>query len=151
MRSLVIVLSAFVIVTAGLRIAAPEEELFDIKTAVVHRDRGISLLKAKNYKAAVAELEESVSIAPNAEAYYYLGYAYYYEGRAGNSESRKKSIECFDRAYELDSSYTPSRYRFSEPVSADPKESMHPASLAPQPSPDETVPTAPEHPVQPSN
>jgi tetratricopeptide (TPR) repeat protein len=131
MRILRFVISALVILMIGMpATASGEENLFDTETAAVHRDKGIALLTAKNYQGAIAELEESVSIAPNAEAYYYLGYAYYYRGRAGDVESRKKSIECFDRAYELDSSYTPNRDKNLEISPSGQNEPSHPSSAA---------------------
>jgi tetratricopeptide (TPR) repeat protein len=93
------------------------EELFDTKAAADLLEKGISHLKTRNIDAAVNALEESVSIAPEAEAYYYLGYAYYMKGRTtGDNESRKKSIESFEKAYELDPDFTPSRYKPSDLV-----------------------------------
>lgn len=97
---------------AGINSASfAEEELFDTKTAGAHLEKGIAQIRAKNYTAAVNELEESVSIYPDAESFYYLGYAYYMKGRAGDSESRKSSIENFDKAYELDPNFTPNKYK----------------------------------------
>lgn len=98
------------------------EELFDSKTAAEHLEKGLSYLKARNYRAAVTELEESIAYEPGAEAYYYLGYAYYLIGRSGDAESRKMSIECFDKAYELNPGFRPTRYKTEEMPSRENKE-----------------------------
>ncbi len=103
---------------APLAAYAAEEDLFDTKAAAGHVEKGVAELKAKNYDAAVAEFEEAASISPEAEAYYYLGYAYYMKGRAGDEESRKLSLENFDKAFELDPGFTPTRYK---PAEAPPK------------------------------
>lgn len=116
---LVITLLSF----AAAPLISAEEELFDTKTATEHLEKGLSYLKARNYRSAVTELEESITYAPDAEAYYYLGYAYYLVGRSGDAESRKKSMECFDKAYELNPGFTPTRYRTEEvPQGAQQKE-----------------------------
>ena len=100
------------------------DELFDTKEASKYVDKGISLLHAKNYNAAIAAFEESVAISPEAEAYYYLGYAYYLKSRKGDSESRELSRENFEKAYELDPNFTPTRTPPAEPMfgSAQPKQ-----------------------------
>jgi tetratricopeptide (TPR) repeat protein len=96
--------------------AVAEEDLFDTKAASAYLEKGIGHLRSQKYDAAINELEESVAIAPEAEAYYYLGYAYYMKGRSGDSDSRKKSIENFDKAYELNPNFSPNRFKPSEPV-----------------------------------
>jgi tetratricopeptide (TPR) repeat protein len=98
--------------------AFAEEELVDTKAAEKHIEKGIAHLKAKNYDAAVNEFEESAAILPEAESYYYLGYAYYMKGRKQDGDSRKKSIENFEKAYEIDPNFTPSRFKPAEPVPA---------------------------------
>jgi tetratricopeptide (TPR) repeat protein len=112
-------LSGLIIVLALLSFAAvplfsAEEDLFDSKTAKEHLEKGLSYLKARNYRSAVTALEESIANSPDADAYYYLGYAYYLIGRSGDAESRKKSIECFDKAYELNPAFTPAREKTEE-------------------------------------
>ncbi len=109
-----IIFMACIILAAAAHFVSAEEELFDTKAASASLEKGIVQLRAKNYNSAVTQLEESVSIAPDAEAYYYLGYAYYMKGRAGDSESRKKSIESFEKAYELNPNFTPTRYKPTE-------------------------------------
>jgi tetratricopeptide (TPR) repeat protein len=99
------------VVLAGVQLAYAEEELFDTKAAAAHVEKGIAHLKGKKYDAAIKELEEAATINPDAEAYYYLGYAYYMKGRKGGAESRRKSVECFDKAYELNPGFTPSRFK----------------------------------------
>lgn len=136
MRRLVMTLICLSLAFTGMhRVSVAEEELFDTEAATVYLEKGISFLKAKNYKAAVNEFEEAVSIAPDAENYYYLGYTYYLIGRSGDSESRKKSIECFDKAYELNPNFTPSRYATAEtmPAKAPQRESemQQPAAVTP--------------------
>lgn len=109
-----IILFFSVLLIAGAPVSEAAEELFDTKAAAELFEKGISHLKTKNLEAAVDALEESVSISPEAETYYYLGYAYYMKGRTGDSESRKRSIESFEKAYELDPNFTPSRFKQSE-------------------------------------
>ncbi len=97
--------------------ARAAEDLFDSKTATEHIEKGIMKLKAGNYDAAIEEFEEAASIAPDAEAYYYLGYAYYMKGRKAtqDGESRKKSLDYFKNAYEIDPNFTPTRYKVAPP------------------------------------
>jgi tetratricopeptide (TPR) repeat protein len=115
-----------------------EEELFDTKAATQHIEQGISYLKAKNFDAAITEFENAADINPDAEAYYYLGYTYYLKGRTGDEESRKKSRENFERAYEIDPNFSPSRFKPTEEVPA-PME--QPDQIAPPVS--EATPTPP--------
>ncbi len=93
------------------------DELFDTKTASEHIDKGIAYLKENNFDAAIKEFDESASISPEAEPYYYLGYTYYLKSRKGDIESRKLSLENFDKAYEIDPNFTPMRYKPAEPSS----------------------------------
>lgn len=113
-------------------LAYSADELFDTKAAALHTEKGVELLKAKKYDAAIREFEESVTIAPDAEAYYLLGYAYYIKGKTEDGESRKKSKESFDKAYELNPNFSPSRLKLTEPAKAEPAQ---PAPAAPQPKP----------------
>ena len=85
------------------------EELFDTKAALQHIEQGIARLNAKDYDAAIAEFEESATISPEAESFYYLGYAYYLKGRKGDGENRNLSRESFEKAYEIDPNFTPTR------------------------------------------
>ncbi len=121
-RSLAIILFlwAVTVVTPLMSLAA--DDLFDTKAAADHLEKGIAHLKAKQYDAAVAELEESASINPNAEAYYYLGYAYYMKGRTGDGENRKNAMENFEQAYEIDPSFTPTRYKPAEALPDKPEQ-----------------------------
>jgi tetratricopeptide (TPR) repeat protein len=118
MKSAVLIILSLVLFSAAPLAASAQEDLFDTKTAVEHLDKGVAHLKAKEYDAAIAEFEEAASIYPEAEAFYYLGYAYYMKGKAGDSESRRLSMENFDKAYEIDPNFTPTRYRPAEPVPA---------------------------------
>jgi tetratricopeptide (TPR) repeat protein len=114
MRRTMIKLLVSAVVLAGVQLAYAEEDLFDTKAAAAHVEKGIDHLKEKKYDAAIKELEEAVTINPEAEAYYYLGYAYYMKGRKGDAESRKRSVECFEKAYELNPGFTPSRFKPAE-------------------------------------
>lgn len=100
------------------------DELFDTKTAAKHTEKGIEHLKEKDLDAAIKEFEESVAINPDAEAYYFLGYTYYLKGKTGDGESRKRSKENFEKAYELNPNFSPSR--LMEPAAAEPKQAPAP-------------------------
>ncbi|OGW39305.1 MAG: hypothetical protein A2010_02190 [Nitrospirae bacterium GWD2_57_9] len=136
MRRMVIwAIGAMILVTGVQSVLAEEEELFDTKAAEAFIEKGIGHLKAKNLDAAVNALEEAVSIAPDAEAYYYLGYAYYLKGRTGDSESRVKSIESFEKAYELDPNFTPQKYKAENSLekNSDPQDSVVPSPVPANP------------------
>lgn len=129
MRSIMVTLVFIAIITAGIQSASAQEPLFDTEASTKHIEKGIDLLKEKKYEPAISELEEAVSINPDAEGYYYLGYAYYMKGRKNDdAESRKKSMESFNEAYELNPNFTPSRYKPVEPVETDKQAPVPPAS-----------------------
>lgn len=130
-RSLIVVFMILMSMVAAP--AFPADELFDTATASKHIERGISFLKAKDFDAAIKEFDESATIAPEAEAYYYLGYAYYMKGRKMGGESRRMSLDNFGKAYEIDPNFTPTRYQPSEPAP--------PQTAAPSPA---AVPVAPQ-------
>ncbi len=136
-RTLVFVLT--ILVGLAPLIGNAEEELFDTKAASEHIEKGIAQLKAKNFDAAIAEFEESATISPEAEAYYYLGYAYYLKGRSGDDESRKLSRENFEKAYEIDPRFSPTRYKPPEPALEKEQQPAQKANQAPamteQPAP----------------
>ncbi len=120
------------------------EDLFDTKAATQHTEKGIIHLKAKNYDAAAKEFEESSAISPDAEAFYYLGYAYYMKGKISNDgESRKKSMENFDKAYELNPNFTPTRFKPEETEAVKPKQKEGKKG-GPQSQPQPVMPEAPE-------
>ena len=101
--------------TLCIGLAAPAfsaEELFDTKASHELLEKGVMHLAAKNYISAITVFEEAASIAPDAEAFYYLGYAYYMKGKTrSHAASWKKSIENFDKAYELNPDFTPTRFK----------------------------------------
>lgn len=99
-------------------LSSAAEDLFDTKTAAALVEKGIAQLKAGHYDAAIKEFEESSDINPDAEAFYYLGYAYYMKAKQGDKESRQKSMESFDKAYELDPHFTPTKFKPAEPAQA---------------------------------
>jgi tetratricopeptide (TPR) repeat protein len=111
-RLLVLVLTIILSIISTSGYAA--EELFDTKTAEKHIEQGIAYLKAKNFDAAISEFDEASVILPDAEAYYFLGYAYYLKGRSGDADSRKKSMESFEKAYEIDPNFSPTRFKPAE-------------------------------------
>ncbi len=114
MRTIIVsaFLSAAILAGGAPQQARAAEELFDTKAASAHIEKGINHLKSKNYDAAIKEFEESASVSPDAEPYYYLGYAYYMKAKKTNDpESRKKSMENFAKAYELNPNFTPSRFK----------------------------------------
>jgi len=117
---IMLVITAVIMETQIVSYAA--DELFDTKTAAEHMAKGIAHLMAKQYDAAIGELEESASVYPDAKAFYYLGYAYYMKGRKGDGEIRKNAMENFERAYELDPNFTPTRLRPAEPLPSIPEQ-----------------------------
>ncbi len=94
--------------------AFPAEELFDTKAAAAHIEKGIESLKKSGYDAAITEFEAASEIQPDADVFYYLGYAYYMKGKDGDGESRKKAIENFEKAYEINPNFTPSKFKPEE-------------------------------------
>jgi tetratricopeptide (TPR) repeat protein len=113
-RSLITVLTVMVSFIAAP--AFPEDGLFDTAAASKHMEQGISCLKAKDFDAAIHEFNELAAIAPEADAYYYLGYAYYMKSRKADGEGRKLSLENFEKAYEIDPHFSPTRFKPSEPA-----------------------------------
>ena len=103
---------------AALAVQAAEEELFDTKGAAASVDKGLSLLKQKKYDAAVEAFEEAAAMSPDieAEALYYAGYACYLKGRSGDEDARQRSVEFFDRAYEINPNFSPNKFKPAEPL-----------------------------------
>ena len=132
-RSLIYVLTAMLSMAAAP--AFPAEEVSDTATASRHLEQGISHLKAKDFDAAITEFDESASISPEAEAYYYLGYAYYMKSKKSDGENRQRALENFDRAYEIDPNFSPTRFKPSEPA---PQQ-----TTTPGPAPEPVAPQAP--------
>ena len=148
MRKTIILLLASAIVFGAVQLAnAAEEALFDTKAAAAHVEKGITHLKEKKYDDAIKELEQAVSIDPDAEGYYYLGYAYYMKGRKDDGENRKKSMEYFDEAYELDPGFTPTKLKPVESEKA-PKEPASPPEAQQPPAPATPPQTEPAEPAQ---
>jgi tetratricopeptide (TPR) repeat protein len=148
MRSVLTVIFAALLTVGGVAtLSVAEEELFDSKAAQEHLEKGIALLGARNYDGAIEEFEEAVSAAPSAEAYYRLGYAYYMKGKSGDEDSRQKSIESFEQAYDIDPNYSPNPVGPAEvieaprtgqedletPAAAAPAGALAPGAAAPQP------------------
>jgi tetratricopeptide (TPR) repeat protein len=114
MRTIIVsaLLSAAILAGGAPQQARAAEELFDTKAASELIEKGINHLISKNYDAAIKAFEESASVSPDAEPYYYLGYAYYMKAKkTNNPESRKKSMENFAKAFELNPNFTPSRFK----------------------------------------
>jgi tetratricopeptide (TPR) repeat protein len=116
--------------------AADEEPLFDTKAASEDLEKGLGLVKAKKYDEAIQLFEEAAATNPDveAEAYYYTGYAYYLKSRSGDEDSRQKSVEYFDRAYEINPNFSPNKFKPAEPMpgaAARQGGEVTPASVAP--------------------
>jgi tetratricopeptide (TPR) repeat protein len=139
-RTLIYVLAAMISMVAAPAFAA--DELFATAASSKHLEQGISFLKAKNFDAAIREFDNSAVIAPEAEAYYYLGYAYYMKGKNGDGDSRKKSLENFGKAYEIDPNFSPTRFKPSEPM---PQPISRPSTTA---APVEQEPAAQQPPAE---
>ena len=152
-KALIMTLLVTAIITAmQIVMSYAADELFDTKTAAEHLEKGIAHLRAKQYDAAIDELEQSASIYPEAESFYYLGYAYYMKGRKGDQGSMKKAMENLEQAYEIDPNFTPTKYRPEEPLPprTEPKNietRQTPTSdAAPKQTPDATQPNQPSAP-----
>ncbi|MDA8423337.1 MAG: hypothetical protein M0Z89_08405 [Nitrospiraceae bacterium] len=150
-KSLLVVLFLIALLGAAVFPAQAEEELFDTKAAAQRIEKGIADIQAKNFDAAITEFEAAAEINPDAEAYYYLGYAYYLKGRTGDKESRIKSRENFKNAYEIDPNFTPTRLKPTEPAPVPQSEQSEPAATAESrltpttaPAPDDQQPAQPE-------
>jgi tetratricopeptide (TPR) repeat protein len=115
------------------------DELFDAKAATRHIEQGLAHLKAKNFDAAVHEFEESAAIYPDAEAYYFLGYTYYLKSRNGDGDSRRLSLEYFEKAYEIDPNFAPTRYKPAQPAPETPRQPAEPGGTT-EPAPQEPEP-----------
>ena len=132
MNKLLVIAIAAVLLCIGVQFAGAEDDLFDTKAASESLEKGLVQLRTKHVEEAISALEESVAIAPEAEAYYYLGYAYYLKGRSGDSESRKLAIESFEKAYDLDPGFTPTKFKPAEALA--PSEPPLEKKAEPQPA-----------------
>ncbi len=146
-RLLVIILTILLSVVSTSVYAA--EDLFDTNAAEKHIDQGIVFLKAKNFDAAIKEFDEASVILPDAESYYYLGYAYYLKGRSGDADSRKKSLEYFDKTYEIDPNFSPTRYKPAEAEVTEPRQPAKQEAATPPAAPQPARPAEPAQPAQP--
>ena len=139
--------------------AAEEEPLFDTKAATADLEKGLGLVKAKKYDEGIQLFEEAAATNPDveAEAYYYAGYAYYLKSKSGDEDSRQKSIEYFDRAYEINPNFSPNKFKPAEPMPGAATQQggdMTPASVAPAGTlaipPVQTAPTSTAAPATPA-
>jgi len=98
--------------------AAEEEPLFDTKAAAEGLETGMKLLKAKKYDAAVEAFEDAAATSPDieAEALYLAGYASYLKGKSGDEDARQRSVEFFDRVYEINPNFSPNKFKPAEPL-----------------------------------
>ena len=122
--------------------AGTADEAFDT-AAAKHLEQGFSQLKAKNYDAAIKEFEASAEISPEAEPYYYLGYIYYLKSRKDNGQNRQKSLENFEKAYEIDPNFSPAREKPSVPIEAEVQTTAKPAEAGETAAPQKTEPEPP--------
>lgn len=123
--------------------AQAQEELFDTQAAAQYMEKGVAHLKAKKVDAAIREFEAAAEIAPDAEAYYFLGYAYYLKGRAGDAESRIRSREYFEQAYAIEPGFSPSRFKPAEPPLLEGQSDQEPEPAPAAPEPAVPAPAAP--------
>jgi len=139
--------------------AEKEEPLFDTKAAAAGLEKGLSLVKSKKYDAAIAAFEEAAATSPDveAEAYYYAGYAYYLKSKSGDEDSRQKSVEFFDRAYEINPNFSPNKFKPAEPMpgaAAKQGGDVTPAAVAPASAlavpPVNQAPATPAAPAEPA-
>ncbi len=73
-------------------------------------DAGLAAFKKRRFSKAEAEFQKAVAADPSsAAANFYLGYTYYKiaEPRRRDSAGKQKALEYFDKAFELDPSFTP--------------------------------------------
>ena len=130
----VLVVMLLCIVSPAL--SAAEEELFDTKAASAALESGLKLIKQKKFDAAVEALEEAAATSPDieAEALYYAGYACYLKSRSGDEDARQRSVEFFDRAYEINPNFSPNKVRPADIIAAPGAQQggdITPASAAP--------------------
>jgi tetratricopeptide (TPR) repeat protein len=139
-------------------VVAAEEELFDTKAAAASLEKGLALVKAKKYDAAVEVFEDAAATSPDieAEALYYAGYACYMKSKSGDEDARQRSIEFFERAYEINPNFSPNKFKPTEPLpgpAARKGGDATPAAAAPASTlaipPVQPAPTAPATPAEP--
>jgi Tfp pilus assembly protein PilF len=73
-------------------------------------DAGLAAFKKRRFAKAEAEFKKAVEQDPSsAAANFYLGYTYYKiaEPHKRNSPGKQKALEYFDKAFQLDPSFTP--------------------------------------------
>lgn len=118
-------------------VAYAADDLLDTQTAAKHIEQGITHLKANNIDGAISEFAEADAILPDAESSYYLGYAYYLKNKTDKGESRNKSLEYFEQAYEIDPNFSPTRYKPAGPSTSgtQQKESISPETAVSASSP----------------
>jgi tetratricopeptide (TPR) repeat protein len=139
-------------------VGAAEEELFDTKAATARLEKGLALVKAKKYDAAVEVFEDAAATSPDveAEALYYAGYACYMKSKSGDEDARQRSIEFFERAYEINPNFSPNKFKPTEPLpgpAARKESDVTPAAAAPAGTlaiPPAAPPTAPATPSAPA-
>lgn len=136
-------------------LASAEEELFDSKAAAAGIEKGIKLIKSKQYDAAVEAFEEAAATSPDieAEALYYAGYASYLKSKSGDEDARQRSIEYFDRAYEINPNFSPTKFKPTESMPGPggaPAGKSTPAAAAPASTLAVPPPAAPADPAKPA-
>ena len=143
-------LTIFLMIAVLSMTAAPAfsaDNLFDTKQATQHIEQGIAYLKANKIDSAIYEFDDAAAINPDAEAYYYLGYAYYIKSKKTDGDSRKKSLEYFEQAYEINPNFSPTRFKPAEQASqpsTTPSQAIEPtspqAAAQSSPAPDQPKP-----------
>ena len=80
------------------------QEFFDVQASDEHFNQGLTRYFQKDYAGAIEEFSEAIKINPdNPKAYYFIGYSHYKQGEFS------KASEAFEKAYELDTGYSPVR------------------------------------------
>jgi tetratricopeptide (TPR) repeat protein len=139
-------------------VGAAEEELFDTKAATASLEKGLAMVKAKKYDAAVEVFEDAAATSPDieAEALYYAGYACYMKSKSGDEDARQRSMEFYDRAYEINPNFSPNKFKPTEPLpgpAAQQGGAVTPAAAAPANTlavPPAAPPAAPAAPAAPT-
>ena len=109
--SSLVLASALVAAQEPAPMTAPDpQESAGAGAAQANIDAGLAAFKKRRFAKAEAEFQKAVASDPSsAAANFYLGYTYYKiaEPTRRNTPNKQKALEYFDKAFELDPSFTP--------------------------------------------
>ena len=142
MKKVIFLVMAAAVILFQDNLSAAQEDLFDTKAAGALYEQGMNHLRSNKLEEAITAFEESLSIAPDARTYYFLGYAYYLKGKSGDIDSRKKAMESFEQAYELEPDFSPTKYEHAEKIEPIKPEQQSPKAEQ-NPLPESNVPENP--------